>query len=44
MCKLVIPQIKKQGGGVIVNNGSDCSIVAGKNALAYIMSKGAVAC
>ena len=42
MCKLVIPQMKKQGGGVIVNNGSDWSIVAGKNALPYIMSKGAV--
>jgi meso-butanediol dehydrogenase / (S,S)-butanediol dehydrogenase / diacetyl reductase len=42
MCKLVIPQMKKQGGGVIVNNGSDWSVVAGKNALPYIMSKGAV--
>lgn len=42
MCKLVIPQMKKQGGGVIVNNGSDWSIVAGKNAFPYIMSKGAV--
>lgn len=43
MCKLVIPQMKKQGKGVIVNNGSDWSVVAGKNALPYIMSKGAVA-
>jgi NAD(P)-dependent dehydrogenase (short-subunit alcohol dehydrogenase family) len=42
MCKLVIPQMKKQGVGVIVNNGSDWSIVAGKNAFPYIMSKGAV--
>jgi NAD(P)-dependent dehydrogenase (short-subunit alcohol dehydrogenase family) len=42
MCKLVIPQMKKQGKGVIVNNGSDWSVVAGKNALPYIMSKGAV--
>jgi NAD(P)-dependent dehydrogenase (short-subunit alcohol dehydrogenase family) len=42
MCKLVIPQMKKQGSGVIVNNGSDWSVVAGKNALPYIMSKGAV--
>jgi NAD(P)-dependent dehydrogenase (short-subunit alcohol dehydrogenase family) len=42
MCKLVIPQMKKQGRGVIVNNGSDWSLVAGKNALPYIMSKGAV--
>lgn len=42
MCKLVIPQMKKQGKGVIVNNGSDWSVVAGKDALPYIMSKGAV--
>lgn len=42
MCKLVIPQMKKQGKGVIVNNGSDWSLVAGKNAFPYIMSKGAV--
>jgi NAD(P)-dependent dehydrogenase (short-subunit alcohol dehydrogenase family) len=42
MCKLVIPQMKKQGRGVIVNNGSDWSVVAGKNAFPYIMSKGAV--
>jgi len=43
MCKLVIPQMKKQGGGVIVNNGSDWSVVAGRDAFPYIMSKGAVA-
>ena len=43
MCKLVIPQMKKQGKGVIVNNGSDWSVVAGRNAFPYIMSKGAVA-
>jgi NAD(P)-dependent dehydrogenase (short-subunit alcohol dehydrogenase family) len=42
MCKLVIPQMKKQGRGVVVNNGSDWSVVAGKNAFPYIMSKGAV--
>ena len=42
MCKLVIPQMKKQGAGVIVNNGSDWSVVAGKDALPYIASKGAV--
>ena len=42
MCKLVVPQMKKQGKGVIVNNGSDWSVVAGKNAFPYIMSKGAV--
>ncbi len=43
LCKLVIPIMKKQGGGVIVNNGSDWSVVAGKDALPYITSKGAVA-
>ena len=42
MCKLVIPHMKKQGGGVIVNNGSDWSVVAGKDAFPYVMSKGAV--
>lgn len=42
MCQMVLPQMKAQGGGVIVNNGSDWSVVAGKNAFPYIMSKGAV--
>ncbi|NWF64633.1 MAG: SDR family oxidoreductase [Chloroflexi bacterium] len=42
MCQLVLPQMKKQGSGAIVNNGSDWSVVAGKNAFPYIMSKGAV--
>ncbi|HNB42502.1 MAG TPA: SDR family oxidoreductase, partial [Anaerolineales bacterium] len=42
MCQLVLPHMKKQGSGAIVNNGSDWSVVAGKNALPYIMSKGAV--
>ena len=42
MCKLVIPIMKRQGGGVIVNNGSDWSVVAGKNAFPYIASKGAI--
>jgi len=42
MCKLVIPHMKKQGKGVIVNNGSDWSVVGGRNAFPYIMSKGAV--
>jgi NAD(P)-dependent dehydrogenase (short-subunit alcohol dehydrogenase family) len=42
MCRLVIPIMKKQGYGVIVNNGSDWSVVAGKDALPYIASKGAV--
>jgi len=43
MSKLVIPIMKKQGKGVIVNNGSDWSVVAGRDAFPYIMSKGAVA-
>jgi meso-butanediol dehydrogenase / (S,S)-butanediol dehydrogenase / diacetyl reductase len=42
MSKLVIPLMRKQGKGVIVNNGSDWSVVAGTNALPYIASKGAV--
>jgi NAD(P)-dependent dehydrogenase (short-subunit alcohol dehydrogenase family) len=42
MCKLVIPHMKRQGRGVIVNNGSDWSVVAGRDAFPYIMSKGAV--
>src|SRR4029453_14726993 len=43
MSRLVLPIMKKQGKGVIVNNGSDWSVVAGKDAFPYIMSKGAVA-
>jgi meso-butanediol dehydrogenase / (S,S)-butanediol dehydrogenase / diacetyl reductase len=43
MCKLVIPHMRRQGRGVIVNNGSDWSVVAGRDAFPYIMSKGAVA-
>ena len=35
--------MRRQGKGVIVNNGSDWSVVAGKDAFPYIMSKGAVA-
>jgi NAD(P)-dependent dehydrogenase (short-subunit alcohol dehydrogenase family) len=42
MSRLVIPQMRKQGGGVIVNNGSDWSVVADADAFSYITSKGAV--
>jgi NAD(P)-dependent dehydrogenase (short-subunit alcohol dehydrogenase family) len=42
MCSLVIPHMKAQGGGVIVNNGSDWSVVAGRDAFPYVASKGAV--
>jgi NAD(P)-dependent dehydrogenase (short-subunit alcohol dehydrogenase family) len=43
MSKLVLPHMREQGKGVIVNNGSDWSVVAGRDAFPYIMSKGAVA-
>jgi len=43
MCKLVIPHMKEHGSGVIVNNRSDWSVVAGRDAFPYIASKGAVA-
>lgn len=43
MCKLVVPIMKKAGGGAIVNNGSDWSVVASRDSLPYITSKGAVA-
>jgi NAD(P)-dependent dehydrogenase (short-subunit alcohol dehydrogenase family) len=42
MCKLVLPHMRSQGGGVIVNNGSDWSLVADKDFFPYIASKGAV--
>ncbi|HNN13494.1 MAG TPA: glucose 1-dehydrogenase [Anaerolineales bacterium] len=42
MCRLVIPHMREQGRGAIVNNGSDWSVVAGRDALPYIASKGAV--
>lgn len=43
MSRLVLPHMRAQGGGAIVNNGSDWSVVGGTDALPYIMSKGAVA-
>lgn len=42
MSKLVLPQMRKQGGGVIINNASDWGLVGGKGAVAYCASKGAV--
>jgi meso-butanediol dehydrogenase / (S,S)-butanediol dehydrogenase / diacetyl reductase len=42
MCKLALPVMRLQGGGVMVNNASDWGLVAGKNAVAYCASKGAV--
>lgn len=43
MSRLVIPIMRKQGGGVIVNNASDWAVVGAKDALPYAVSKGAVA-
>lgn len=42
MSRLAIPQMRSQGGGVIVNNASDWGVVGAAEALAYCMSKGAV--
>ena len=43
MSRLVIPIMRKQGKGVIVNNGSDWAVVGAQDALPYAVSKGAVA-
>jgi meso-butanediol dehydrogenase/(S,S)-butanediol dehydrogenase/diacetyl reductase len=42
MCKAVIPSMRSQGAGAIVNNASDWGLVAGECAVAYCASKGAV--
>ena len=42
MTKLVLPIMRGQGGGVIVNNASDWGIVGGPHYTAYSASKGAV--
>lgn len=42
MSRLVIPIMRSQGGGVIVNNGSDWAFVGAPEAVAYCTSKGAV--
>ena len=42
MSKLVVPLMRAQGGGVIVNNASDWGLVGGYAAAAYCASKGAV--
>jgi len=42
MTKLVLPIMRQQGGGVIVNNASDWGIVGGPGYTAYSASKGAV--
>jgi NAD(P)-dependent dehydrogenase (short-subunit alcohol dehydrogenase family) len=43
MSRLVVPIMRAQGGGVIVNNGSDWAVVGAQGALPYAVSKGAVA-
>jgi NAD(P)-dependent dehydrogenase (short-subunit alcohol dehydrogenase family) len=42
MSRLVLPVMRAQGGGVIINNASDWGLVGGRNAVAYCASKGAV--
>lgn len=42
MSKLVIPHMREQSGGAIINNASDWGLVGARNALAYTVSKGAV--
>ncbi len=42
MCKLTLPIMRAQGGGVIVNNASDWGLVGAKGVVAYCTSKGAV--
>ena len=42
LCRAAIPHMKQQGGGAIVNIGSDWGLVGGINALAYCASKGAL--
>ncbi len=42
MCKAVLPVMRRQGRGAIVNNASDWGLVAGEAAVAYCASKGAV--
>ena len=42
MCKEVLPVMRSQGAGSIVNNASDWGLVGGRDAVAYCTSKGAV--
>jgi NAD(P)-dependent dehydrogenase (short-subunit alcohol dehydrogenase family) len=42
MSRLAIPQMRAQGGGVIVNSASDWGVVGAADALAYCTSKGAL--
>lgn len=42
MCKYAVPIMRTQGGGAIVNTASGWGILAGKDAVSYCASKGAV--
>jgi len=42
MSRMVLPHMRSQSGGVIVNNASDWGVVGAENALAYAVSKAAV--
>ena len=42
MCRAAIPEMRRNGGGSIVNVASDWGLVGGKNHLAYCTSKGAL--
>lgn len=42
MSRLVLPVMRRQGGGIIINNASDWGLVGAPQAAAYCASKGAV--
>lgn len=42
MSRLVVPTMRRQGGGAIINNASDWGLVGAPGAVAYCASKGAV--
>ena len=42
MSRLIVPDMRQHGGGVIVNNASDFAVVGGRQFAAYCASKGAV--
>jgi len=42
MCRAAIPEMRRSGGGAIVNVASDWGLVGGKNHVAYCASKGAL--